>query len=127
MQTLRLAALAVLLLVLAPLTARAQTPVGPGTTLAFDHDALLASETESYQLCIDAITDAACLTIPVVRVGTTNEYRLTLPGLTRGAHTLSVRAVGYFGLGPSAPSNTLSVKMVGKPGPPANLRMAVTQ
>lgn len=125
MQTFRLAVLAVALLALASV-ASAQTPVGPGTIVAFDHDALLASETEHYQVCIDAVTDAACLTVAVTRVGTTNEYRFPLPGLTRGPHTLSVRAVGYFGTGASTPSNILSVKMVGKPGPPTNFRLSVT-
>jgi hypothetical protein len=88
-----------------------QTSVGAGTILAFDHDPESAAETDHYELCVDGIT--MCMPIVATRIGTSDEYRFPLPTLTRGKHTLAVRAVGYVSV--SAPSNAISVRVVAKP------------
>lgn len=118
----RFAVLSLLLLALAPLTAHAQLQAG--SSLFFDHSAEDRADTEKYQICVDSVTDATCRDVSVLRVGTTDTYSLTLPGfVARGNRTLQVRAVGFGDTGASAGSNTLSVRVIGKPGPPVLLRL----
>lgn len=117
MQTLRAPALAFLLLVLAALTASAQTTpaVIPGqTVLAFDHD---AADTTGYQLCLGSVCT------PIVpapaKDASANTFRFTTPStLPRGPQVLTVRAVGEAGV--SAPSDPVTFRVVvlpAKPGP----------
>jgi hypothetical protein len=95
-----------------------------GTTFAFDHDAESAADTERYELCVDAAEP--CTTVAVLREGTTNTYRFTLPAsVPRGNHGLTVRAVGLLNVGTSGPSNSLAIRVIGKPGPPTTLRQEV--
>ena len=123
MHTLRAPLLALALLVLAPLSASAQTAVMTGTTFVFDHDAQSAADTARYELCVDTVTDATCATVGVVRVGTSDTYQFTLPGtVPRGNHGLAVRAVGLLTTGASGPSNTVLARVVGQPQPPTGLR-----
>lgn len=118
MPTLRTSLLAVALLVLATLSAHAQTEtVIPGkTVLAFDHDGL---DTSRYELCIGA----ACT--PIVpapaKDASANIFRFTAPvGLPRGPQVLAVRAAGEAGV--SAPSDPVTFRVVVVPGKPGPLR-----
>jgi hypothetical protein len=123
MQTLRRAVFTLALLAIAS-QAHGQQAVA-GTTFAFDHDSESAADTERYELCVDAAEP--CATVGAVRVGTTNEFRFTLPAtVPRGNRSLTVRAVGLLGTGTSGPSNALAVRVIGKPSPPTSLRQEVT-
>lgn len=124
MQILRTSLLACVLLAFAPLTAHAQQAIA-GSTFYFDHDGV---DTEKYQLCVDAVTDTACQDIGVTKVGTSQTYSFTLPAwVPRGNRALSVRAIGLLDTGPSGPSNTLAVRVIGKPTPPVNMRQTEAQ
>jgi hypothetical protein len=108
-------------LVAVPTTGWAQTPVRTGTTFAFDHDAVSATDTARYELCVDA---EPCVTVGVVRVGTTDTYQFTLPGtVPRGNHALAVRAIGLLDTGASGPSNVVVTRVVGQPAAPTDLRV----
>lgn len=119
MQTIRTPLLAMALLALAPLTAAAQTKVIAGTTtMSFDHDAASATDTDRYELCVDGAT--TCTPLTVARVGTTDEYRFTLPAsVPRGTRNLVVRAVW---LGGAVPGDAVSFRAVVAPGKPSPVR-----
>lgn len=119
--------LTVVVLAFSALTAHGQTPVQTGTTFAFDHDAASAADTARYELCVDTVSDATCVTVGVVRVGTSDSYQFTLPStVARGNRSLSVRAVGLLDTGASGPSNVVPTRVVGKPNPPTSLRAQET-
>lgn len=111
MQTLRFSLLALALLVLAPLRAKAQ--VIAGTALFFDHSTEEQTYVQNYQLCVG--TD--CRDIGVTRVGTTVTLTATVPAwVPRGRSDYTVRAVWKTPLtGTSEASNALSLVVVGKP------------
>jgi len=102
----------------APAPAHAQDFAG--TPYWFDHDAVSAEYVETYQLCVDAVSDAACQAIGTVRIpatGVTDSLTFTLPPwVPNGRRELWVRAkwkapfTGY-----SAPTNSLVRNIVGPP------------
>lgn len=129
MQTLRIAILAGLLLAVASLTAHGQTttPVLAGSTFSFDHDLASVEDTAGYQLCVDTVSDATCTDLAVKQVASPvagmAAFTFTLPATVgKGVRGLSVRAVGKYDLGNSPPSNVVTVRVVGLPGPPTNFR-----
>lgn len=127
MQTLRLSFLALVLLALSTLTASAQ--IQTGSTLYFDHDVASVADTQKYQLCVDAVSDAACTDIAVLPLGASQTpdmsvFSFTLPAtVPRGNHSLQVRAIGFGDFGSSAGSNALAQRIIGKPLPPVLLRL----
>jgi hypothetical protein len=127
MQTLRTSLFALVLLALSALTASAQGQLQTGSALFFDHPVADALDTEKYQLCVDAVADASCVDLAVLKVGTAgtvDTFSFTLPAtVSRGNHTLQVRAVGFGDFGASAGSNALAARIIGKPGPPVLLRL----
>jgi hypothetical protein len=127
MQTLRTSLFALVLLALSALTASAQGQLQTGSALYFDHPVADALDTAKYQLCVDTVADSSCVDLAVLKVGTLNgadTFSFTLPAtVSRGNHTLSVRAVGFGDFGASAGSNALTARIIGKPGPPVLLRL----
>jgi hypothetical protein len=127
MQTLRTSLFALVLLALSALTASAQGQLQAGSALYFDHPVADALDTDKYQLCVDAVADASCVDLAVLKVGTAgtvDTFSFTLPAtVSRGNHTLQVRAVGFGDFGASAGSNALTARIIGKPGPPVLLRL----
>jgi hypothetical protein len=127
MHMLRSSGIAFALLALSALTASAQGQLQTGSALFFDHPVADALDTEKYQLCVDAVADASCVDLAVLKVGTVNgvdTFSFTLPAtVSRGNHTLQVRAVGFGEFGASVGSNALAARIIGKPGPPVLLRL----
>jgi len=128
MQTLRFAVLTGLLLALSALTAHAQQgQLQTGSELFFDHPSVDALDTDHYQLCVDGVTDPTCSNLAVLKTTTSagmDTFTFTLPStVPRGNHSLQVRAVGFGEVGASPGSNTLAVRIIGKPGPPVLLRL----
>lgn len=106
----RLRALALAGLLLAPLPATAQ--VIAGTSLYFDHGTEDQQQVDRYQLCV--ATD--CRDIGVTRVDDAS-LTFTVPAwVPRGRNDFTVRAVWKAPLtGHSAPTNSLPLIVVGGP------------
>jgi hypothetical protein len=113
METMPKVCAAVLALACVGLPAVAQAQVIAGTSLYVTHDAVSQAQVARYELCAD--TD--CREIGVVRVGSTDTLALTVPAwVPPGRRELTVRAVWAAPLvGTSAPTNVLTVAVVGGP------------
>lgn len=109
--------LPLILLLLLPSLASAQTPVPsptpPSTELAFDHDGV---NTDGYAIVVDGVRQNLGRLTPVAD----GSYRIPFPALTPGDHTLQIVAYNIAG---DATSATLSVRLVVIPSAPTNLRI----
>lgn len=105
-----------------PTPARAQ--LVSGSSLYFDHASADQTFVATYQLCVGPVSPTACQDVGTTRVGTTDALSFTLPAwVPKGRQDLSVRATWKAPLGgASAPTNTLSINVVGGPD-----RLRVTQ
>lgn len=109
--------LVLLAVLLAPLSAAAQSPVLPTSRLGFSHDGV---DTDRYELSVDS---GAWATVEAQEEG--DIFTVAMPALTPGAHTLSLRACGAAGC--SVSSAPLSVRVVVVPSPPTDLKVITTE
>ena len=121
MPTLRLALLALVLALVAPLSAAAQPAVTPGALLFFDHDGVNVA---SWGLQVDAGEWVSIAPTKGGQVGTTTPavytYSVPFPAATPGAHTLKLRACNIAGCSDSDP---FAFQMILLPAKPVNIRI----
>jgi len=103
-----------MLLCLVSTPSYAQIPISTGKMLEFFHGVDQFTLTQKYQMCVDAVTDAACPDVVVTTSTTIGWYQFPLPtSVTMGIHFIGVRAVGFSG-DKSNVSNALHI-LVGPP------------